>query len=386
MSTVTIARNFYVGATLTDMTSVTLSDAATSYGVKRDDTGVAVVPDDTAMSHDGTGIYSYTFTEPAADLTYTASIEYVYSGVTYWFTISFSGAATPAAVDAVLITVDDLIDYLRIDRRDLETDAFEIWQEDSGATAATVKVTKTQLILSKIGGTNAGDDTLTLTDYSTLGALITAIEDLNRSWTCLRLCSASITPPNIYYMDTTSALGYDSRITVTHTDEDWLQLLVNSAQSFMETYCHRAFESGDYVEYYSGDGTKVLMLRKYPVSTLTSIYRVTGYTDDVESTTEIDSDYYRLDAQAGIVWHDTKWLEGTRNYKVTYSAGYATIPYDLKTLCLEIAAKLYHSGGRDPMLKQERLGPYTRQYLESALSPDILERLSLYRRWAPVID
>ena len=101
MSTVSV--KFKVGGVLTNVTSAKLSDAAAAYGIKRNDTGAVVVADNISMDHDGDGLYSYTFTDPANDLVYTAAFEFVYSGATYRSTRVFSGpvtAATPAAAPA----------------------------------------------------------------------------------------------------------------------------------------------------------------------------------------------------------------------------------------------------------------------------------------------
>lgn len=70
MSQLKLNFKWKVEGVLTDVTSVVLADPTNAYGVKRTDTGAVVVAAGTAMSHDATGVYSYTFTEPAAGLTY----------------------------------------------------------------------------------------------------------------------------------------------------------------------------------------------------------------------------------------------------------------------------------------------------------------------------
>ena len=96
MSTQTVYAYFRVNDVLTDATTVKLSDATGTYGVKRDDTGAAVVADGTAMTKFATGSYSYSFTEPAYDLTYTAWVEIVYDGRTYRAEQDLTGTATPS--------------------------------------------------------------------------------------------------------------------------------------------------------------------------------------------------------------------------------------------------------------------------------------------------
>ena len=85
MSTVTIREVFAVDNTLTDVTSVVLSNEAGTAGVIRNDTSAVIVADSTVVPNVGTGVYEYTFTEPsgAVDLTYTYYVEWVYGGETF---------------------------------------------------------------------------------------------------------------------------------------------------------------------------------------------------------------------------------------------------------------------------------------------------------------
>lgn len=110
-----LTKYFRVNGTLTAATSVKLSSADGTYGVKRNDTSAVVVADDTAMSTSATGIYSYSFDDPATDLTYTVSYEVVYAGETYHSTEQVSGASS-AATFGYALTLKQLavgaLDYL----------------------------------------------------------------------------------------------------------------------------------------------------------------------------------------------------------------------------------------------------------------------------------
>jgi hypothetical protein len=84
MSTRTIRVNFKYNDVLTDPTSVVLSNAAATYGVKRDDTGATVVAAGTAMTKVAAGQYEHTFTEPVAGLEYTAWTKIIHDAKTYY--------------------------------------------------------------------------------------------------------------------------------------------------------------------------------------------------------------------------------------------------------------------------------------------------------------
>jgi len=97
MSTRTVRGEFRLNGVLTDATTVKLSDAAAAYGVKRNDTNGVVVADNTAMTKVATGQYEYTFTEPVGYTgTYTAWVEFVYGGNTYWEEGDLTAATIPS--------------------------------------------------------------------------------------------------------------------------------------------------------------------------------------------------------------------------------------------------------------------------------------------------
>jgi hypothetical protein len=74
-----------VAGVLTDADSTpVLSDPTDTYGIRRTDTAVTVVANNTAMTHDGTGLYSYTLSSPVAGVTYQGYAQVVVNGNTYY--------------------------------------------------------------------------------------------------------------------------------------------------------------------------------------------------------------------------------------------------------------------------------------------------------------
>jgi len=93
MSTTAITRRVEVAGVLTNVTSMTAV-------VIRTDTGATIT---NTASHPGTGIYSFTITDPSPGLIYTFTITMVYLGETYVtpVTVYGPGAATPST-DALI--------------------------------------------------------------------------------------------------------------------------------------------------------------------------------------------------------------------------------------------------------------------------------------------
>ena len=114
MST-TITKKFYVDDVLTDPTSIILSDPTGTYGVKRTDNDAVVVADGTAMTKLSTGVYTYSFDDPAYDLTYSYWTEIVYSGETYRHEGSVNGGSVTDAATNALVTIDEVKRWLKLD-------------------------------------------------------------------------------------------------------------------------------------------------------------------------------------------------------------------------------------------------------------------------------
>lgn len=93
---ITITKSFKPNGVLTDPTgnSMKLSDPTGTFGVKRTDTDAVVVADDVSMTRLSTGIYTYTFDEPADSLTYEYWTEFVYAGETHRLEFSIVGGVS----------------------------------------------------------------------------------------------------------------------------------------------------------------------------------------------------------------------------------------------------------------------------------------------------
>lgn len=163
-----------------------------------------------------------------------------------------------------------------------------------------------------------------------------------------------------------------------------LSTLIAAASAAIVRFCGRAFVSTAYTETYSGDGTTELLLRHYPLITLTTV----TITDDDGTEYDIATDQFRLDEAAGIVHFKpdadddyTWWPEGTLNIEIVYTAGYATVPDDVQEACVLTVAALYAAASTDPNLQSESLGDYsfTRRTAAEAIPAEAQRLLASYR-------
>lgn len=104
--------------------------------------------------------------------------------------------------------------------------------------------------------------------------------------------------------------------------------LISRVSKEIEVYCNRNFKKDTRIDYFNGDGQSSIQLKDYPIIEITSIHD--DYDRAYGSDTLIDSDDYTFDPDQGIIYFEAPLTKGLRNVKVTYVAGYATVPQDLE--------------------------------------------------------
>jgi len=126
------------------------------------------------------------------------------------------------------------------------------------------------------------------------------------------------------------------------TYDTLLDTMCNQLTSWIENYCGgRRFMSTEYTEeLYDGDNfERFLRLKNYPVIAWTKIEYNAGTTASPNWTEYDASDYEKYDT-TGILWFD-RVEKGKRNIRISYTAGYAKIPYDLELLATKLVARTF---------------------------------------------
>lgn len=119
MSTTFLSAQFKPGGVLTNATSAVLADATGAYGIKRNDTQAVVIASGTALLNPSTGVYTYSFSDPAPDLTYTYALQFVHAGITYRATGQLTGGVTATEP----ITLAEVKAHCRIEPDNTDSDA-----------------------------------------------------------------------------------------------------------------------------------------------------------------------------------------------------------------------------------------------------------------------
>lgn len=203
----------------------------------------------------------------------------------------------------------------------------------------------------------------------------------------------------------TTLQQYKKSANITTTAEDTrLDILINAVLAAVESYCDRNIISRTYTEYYSGNGRAFIVLNQRPVTSITSIYLddngFWGATSGGFSTSNLltaGTDYaLYIDtpegySASGMVYSrkgywdvPTAYSPGlispsygpmNGNIKVTYVAGYLTLPADLQLAVNLSVSRIRNSTIYGQMVKEESYEEYAYKLaqpdnIDSALPPE----------------
>jgi len=111
-----------------------------------------------------------------------------------------------------------------------------------------------------------------------------------------------------------------------------LEKLIKRKQAVMERYIGYPIEAADYTEKYDGNGENFLFLRKIPVNSVSQLKI---------DTSVINSAYYKVLGEEGILYCSLRFTKGVRNIEVQFNAGYEIVPEDLKDACIQLVCAEY---------------------------------------------
>jgi hypothetical protein len=118
-----------------------------------------------------------------------------------------------------------------------------------------------------------------------------------------------------------------------------IDLLIPKVSELVKNYCRRTFV--DYVNdnkvetTSAGYGTKIF-LKEFPILAVSSVDYSEDYGQTYTSLVEFTD--YVVDAEDGTIlslWTDG-WTKAINGYQITYSAGYETLPEDLKLAVMDL--------------------------------------------------
>lgn len=147
----------------------------------------------------------------------------------------------------------------------------------------------------------------------------------------------------------------DGNTSVTTADEALYSFLISAVSAQVERMCNRSFASAEYTEVVDGNGQTDILLSNYPIISLTSITLVNPFDDN---GVDWGTDNVKIDYEAGTLYSPYGWPVGRFNISVTYTAGYATIPDDLKAVVCQMVLDAYSNTSKRTGITSERMGDY----------------------------
>lgn len=156
---------------------------------------------------------------------------------------------------------------------------------------------------------------------------------------------------------------------------------INQATDMIESYCGKNnsqhFKETTYTsEEYDGTGTNQLILKNNPVISLSN-FSERNTTQNENSWTTIDTQDYFVDLTAGVIDCRFGILKHWNLYKVTYIAGFATIPSDLAEACVMLACALVENASTGASVKKKTQGPKTIEYYDSVQGESLITQLGI---------
>lgn len=148
---------------------------------------------------------------------------------------------------------------------------------------------------------------------------------------------------------------------------------INQATRQIEAYCGRRFALTTYTqEIYGSPNIDQIVLRNRPIVSLTSLeVRDTSLNSDDFET--VESTLYFADNSSGVLDLDFRAVGRWGRYRVTYSAGYTTIPEDLAEACASLAAYyVSYPDGSNAYVQEKREGQRQVRFHQTAKSFNIL--------------
>jgi hypothetical protein len=162
------------------------------------------------------------------------------------------------------------------------------------------------------------------------------------------------------------------------TDDTFIGVILLVAEKYVANICNRTFESATVTEIYDGNGEESIVLRRPPVTSVTSVEFAVSST----TWTTVPSEAYRIDLAAGVLSManssatflnfddslvDRPWQIGMRpsfprgrsNIRVVYVGGYATIPDDLKFVVWSMMDMMFANRRANLGMQSESIDSYS---------------------------
>lgn len=124
-------------------------------------------------------------------------------------------------------------------------------------------------------------------------------------------------------------VDYKIYANITNTNADTrLTAIINSAEKYILNKIKNIIEVANFKEYYDGDGDWELLLKQYPITTVTEL--------KIEDEIILTTDFYIYNSSGIIKMRYGIFTIGLKNIYIDYNAGYSPVPSDIKMVIAEL--------------------------------------------------
>lgn len=177
------------------------------------------------------------------------------------------------------------------------------------------------------------------------------------------------------------------------SDDANLQFVISAYSQLIADWCSRTFVVSTFSEVYDGHDNSRLMVRNYPIISISSL-AINDLPVSLATSTSGPGFAFNnrsVDLRGGAIFY-----RGISNVAITYTAGLNPIPMDLQMACLEWLKVAYNDNrDRDPSVVSQRAGDTEQKFQaggvvtvlpgETAPMPaSVFAVLSQYRNTLPV--
>lgn len=180
---------------------------------------------------------------------------------------------------------------------------------------------------------------------------------------------------------------------ITITDFDALITnLIPRMEAFIKKFTDRDIEATNFTEQYDGtfENGGVLLLREFPINSVASLFDDIAL--DFTASSEIPSTDFVVESKPGILRltpfgttlplleRPRQFNEGVQNIKITYNAGFTTVPLDLEQATIELVAfKLRAADSGAGAITSEKLADHAVTFAGVRMSEPTREVLESYK-------
>lgn len=178
---------------------------------------------------------------------------------------------------------------------------------------------------------------------------------------------------------------FDPHMSATELDDVLVEAINVATERILSVVRGPIVQTNYVLQPHNGTGTRFLYLYYGPVVAVTEVRIASG-----GASSTLDAAAYTVAASRGaLIRADTVWPLGSQNVLVSYSAGYAQIPWAVRRACARLALSMAMDRGRDPRVVRES-GPsmlVDRTAVDpmTGLPSDVLDMLRPYR-WMAISD